>query len=232
MSRNIYLAGPFFNAAELATIERIEQMMEGRPDVRYFSPRKHGGNAERQSDVKQNAQAIFNANVAAMRECHECIAVLDRPQWMNPTGERVAGLIGPKEDVRTVRREIWLVHHVSYYSADRADDFYPIKGPLEQPDLGTVWELGYLRAWRDLIFDLDTDIEIPSLWAGRKILAGFTTKSREEQVGKQNVMLARCLDIMIHGFAELEQWMAHPSAGMALASFRAAGLDRTEGEVE
>lgn len=232
MSRNIYLAGPFFNPAEIATIERIEQVLEGRPHVRYFSPRKHGGNAERQGDVKRNAQAIFNTNIAAMRECDECIAVLDRPQWTNPAGERVAGFNGPKEDVQFIRREIWMVHHVGFHSADRADEFYPIKGPLEQTDLGTVWELGYLRAWRELIYDLDTDIEIPSLWAGRKILAGFTTKSRTEQMGKQNVMLARCLDITIHGFDELEQWMSYPSAGMALDGFKTAGLDRTECEVE
>lgn len=207
-ARSIYLAAPFFNPHELRLVQAIEEAVKDRPDVDLFSPRRDGGNADRQGDVTANATKIFHANVQAMRSCNECVAVLDRVQ---PPGF-----------------EVWLVKYQAHPDPKTPDELLPIKGPLEQPDLGTIWELGYLRAWRDLVIGTDFDIEVPMMWSGRKILAGFTMKPRAPG-GKMNVMLARCLDVVLHGFEELQEWLAFPSASLALDHFQATGRAQWEG---
>ncbi len=218
--RNVYLAGPFFNPVEVSFIEQLELILEEpRVDSRpltYFSPRKDGGNADRQGDVKANVAAIFEANLHAMRACGECIAVLDR-------------LMSPGQGIFVCEN---VMHGQSYEDGGLPPKHWKIvRGPIAQPDLGTVWELGYLKAWNDVLCEVDTDIELPTVWASKKILAGFTMRPREPG-GKMNVMLSQGLDVIIHGFDELRNWLRPRTAWHALEIFQTAGLTAFKGDAE
>jgi hypothetical protein len=141
-----------------------------------------------------------------MRECDECFAILDRPLPEN--------------------QQLWIC-----YRDPAVDTIKEIRRINSQPDIGTVWELGYLRGWRDLILSTDCELEVAGKWCGRKVLAGFTTTPRDAG-GKMNIMLARCLDVVIHGFGELAEWFSHVNATQALADFEERGLAQWKGQVQ
>lgn len=169
MSREIYIAGPFFNAKENDVIGQIENyckhaVQSGGIDG-YFSPRKSGGNADRQKDVQTHASDIFKANYVAIDASSEIIAVLDR-QFM------------PGQTVALLRNK-----------DEKGDCINPpevVKADLQQPDLGTVWEMGYA-------------------YAKHTTVVGFSL--RERGVGKMNLMLTQSCIAVLHGWTELSEYL-------------------------
>ena len=74
----IYLAGPFFNEKQLATIELIETQLD-KLGFDYFSPRKGGGKIEHLplEQKKKESKRIYQSNIDAIMECNILLAVID-----------------------------------------------------------------------------------------------------------------------------------------------------------
>lgn len=81
----VYIASPLFHPLDLETIQSVENMLE-RHGIKYFSPRKEGGDlaaippAERQAAAKK----MYDMNVYAIRDCDLIIVNLD-PTAKYPT---------------------------------------------------------------------------------------------------------------------------------------------------
>lgn len=74
----IYLAGPFFNDTQLATIELIEKELN-RYNLDYFSPRKGGGKIEHLpiKEKMKESKRIYKSNIDAIMKCDILLAVID-----------------------------------------------------------------------------------------------------------------------------------------------------------
>ena len=74
----IYLAGPFFNEKQLATIEIIEEQFDN-VGLDYFSPRKGGGKIEHLPLEKKmkESKRIYQSNIDAIMDCNILLAVVD-----------------------------------------------------------------------------------------------------------------------------------------------------------
>lgn len=162
MSR-VYIAAPFFTPMEIGVVQTIENMLD-EFGIPYFSPRKDGGNDSRQGSVRENAKAIFEANIEALQACNKVLAVLDRFPADN--------------------QEVWLCER------DVHDILLPVRGPLKQPDIGTVWELGYFAALR-----------YAGLTHGDSSIFGFTRVARN--YSSMNVMILEGVDAVCYGLEEL-----------------------------
>lgn len=152
-----YLAAPFFNNAEMELVMYLEQQLDSF-GIPYFSPRKDGGNDGRQADVTRNKREIFVANANAINECSGMIAILDRQM--------------PKD------KAVMLCKKERY-----TGNWIPDKGPLQQPDLGTVWEMGFA-------------------YSQCKPVYGFTERSARE-IGTINLMLMEGCQFVFHGRVDL-----------------------------
>lgn len=77
-----YIASPLFHPTDLATIQRIEELLELHC-VNYFSPRKEGGDLSELSPDERAlaAKHIFDLNDEAILKCNLIIVNLD------PTGK-------------------------------------------------------------------------------------------------------------------------------------------------
>lgn len=74
----VYIASPLFCDADLATIKVIEEKLEAH-GIRYFSPRKEGGDLAAVAPEHRQAAAkeMFDMNDMAIRECNLIIGNLD-----------------------------------------------------------------------------------------------------------------------------------------------------------
>lgn len=110
-----YIAGPFFNPAQVAVIESIEQAFVAA-DVAAFSPRLCDEN-KKGPPTPEGAAVIFDRNVKGLLKCSHLLAVLD---WKLQEGYQIR--VGRQRD------ESW----------------QPLVevGPLNIPDSGTVFEMG------------------------------------------------------------------------------------------
>jgi len=112
-----YIAGPFFNPAQIALIEKIEELFTSK-DVAFFSPRLSDASQELKAEgrmTRRIARRIFEINEEKLCECSAVLAVAD---WILPENEIV-----------TWQNEV---------TGDRR--------VLNIPDTGTSWELGFARA--------------------------------------------------------------------------------------
>lgn len=201
--RKIYWAAPFFNQPERDVCSRVEAMADAAPRVKLFSPRRDGGNANRQGDVKSNAKAIYDENLRALLYTQEIIAWLDRPQ--------LAG------------QAIMLCEQVNPLGVQAGNPplWEAKRGPLEQPDIGTVWELGF-AASHNYCTDFD-EIQI----------VGFTERTPEQWAARKgNVMIGQCLHGMICGWEQLAAYLNACDADAALNVLNLAGNDPMGGDVE
>jgi len=163
--RKIYLAAPFFSLGEIEVCSRIERAAEAK-NLNLFSPRQESGML--QGEVAKNANSIFTNNIAGMQKCTEMLCWMDR--------------VLPKEDCS--------VRIIQHKGSDL--EWEILSPPLTQPDIGTVWEMGWA-------------------FAQRKYLTLFTTRDRGD--GKLNLMLTECVDHVVHGFEELDDYLtAFPPA--------------------
>ena len=74
----IYLAGPFFNDKQIATIEAIENEFD-KYGFDYFSPRKSGGVISHLSpeDRTKESKKIYDSNVSEMINANVIFAIVD-----------------------------------------------------------------------------------------------------------------------------------------------------------
>jgi nucleoside 2-deoxyribosyltransferase len=113
-----YLAGPFFNPAQVDLIKRLEDAFFAA-GVDCFSPRSLDENKAGPID-RQAAASIFRKDVQGLLHCNAVLAVLD---WKLPEGEHI----------RLCDGETGTPGHGF------------LSGPLNIPDSGTVFEMGF--AW-------------------------------------------------------------------------------------
>lgn len=144
MTVQIYIAAPFFTPPELAVVERIERFI-GNAGHNFFSPRETG----RARTQKERAHC-FERNAGGINGSELVLAWVDRKLPADDLSVRIC---------RTMERQMICLNcnapTAQLGSCPRCDqravpdiaDAYTIEsGPLMQPDLGTVWEIGYAYA--------------------------------------------------------------------------------------
>lgn len=139
----VYLAGPFFNDAQVKLIERAEQILEAC-GVPHFSPRKMAlnGNPTTTRPTPEQAGDIFRKDYEEICRSTHVIAVMD---WtMNPgTSLRVCAeppvMVENDTPLEVSGKPPIALHRV-------------LSGHLQFPDSGTVWEMGCAYALRVPIY--------------------------------------------------------------------------------
>jgi hypothetical protein len=126
-----YLAAPFFNPAQVKLVEDIEKAFEDN-GVGYFSPRKCDENKMPGPLSEEGANAIYERNVKGIFQSHFVLAVVD---WKMPD----------KQQVRPVK--VSLVG----MNSNMGEVVDPIGGPLNIPDSGVVWELGFTACINEVL---------------------------------------------------------------------------------
>jgi nucleoside 2-deoxyribosyltransferase len=114
----LYLAGPFFNSAQIDLIRDVEDALTLH-GVNHFSPRKIGlnSNPATSKPTPEQAEQIFKKDYQEICASTHVLAVVD---WALPPGQ----------SVRLCRDDI------------------PGNTHLQVPDSGTVWEMGCAYALR------------------------------------------------------------------------------------
>jgi nucleoside deoxyribosyltransferase len=119
-NNQIYIAGPFFNEAQIARIQFIEQCCE-KYKIPYFSPRKH---AVPYDGTIEGRKFTFLSDIEGIKESKLIFASLD---WLIPGG--------------------YGLHEARYCCAGYDGYAWEVgKENLNIPDPGTVWECGYTFA--------------------------------------------------------------------------------------
>lgn len=72
----IYLAGPFFNSAQLAFIEQAEEALRAS-GVSFFSPRLQHADERVEITSDEQAAQVFDMNKREIYDCTHLLAVLD-----------------------------------------------------------------------------------------------------------------------------------------------------------
>lgn len=133
----VYIAGPFFNAAQVSIISRIEDLLRER-NIPFYSPRIHSGSAHMTAadrKVRSNWTPVIEDNITELHQCDCLLAVIE---YAIPGGAK-------------------LVPANPIYGADDRITGWRVAGGsvrgLEFPDNGTVWECGYYFAMRALVND-------------------------------------------------------------------------------
>jgi len=118
----IYLAGPFFNEAQVAHISKVEAMLEKMPKFEVFSPRKQHEGEDVSINDPQHARDVFEENRMSIERADLVVALLD--------------YLLPKSSFLSV------VPGIHSYQLDQVASF----PELRIPDAGTVWEMGMAYA--------------------------------------------------------------------------------------
>lgn len=166
-----YLAGPFFNPVQVGLINELENALD--PHHQVFSPRREcfvapdGSALERQRAFELNCQHVADADLV--------LAVLTYA-------------LPPRQSLRvvTMPEPAALLTRSFLSGAVQVPTFSP---PLALPDTGTVWELGYAYARRQI--------------AGKPHLLAFYS----DYPAAVNLMLAEGFDDYLVGAAELDKWL-------------------------
>lgn len=167
----IYIAAPLFNSAQINLIQRIEDRLD-KCGIPYFSPRIESEPFMPLPQDRKNASAwepVFDCNIRGLRDSSILLAVLN---YSLPEEQQV-GLASYVEEP--------FEHHVRMASFK----------PLELPDTGTIWEMGYF------------------LGKG-KIVVGFHPEKKAEHL---NVMLTHGCDGLISGWNNLDGFFMNPHTG-------------------
>ena len=127
MPLNVYIAAPFFNAAQNDTVTAIEDVLQQSGHT-FYSPRIHSGSAKLTPIERQTKAAwgpVLQSNIDALHTCDVLLAVLE---YAMPEGR-----------VLKVCR-----------SSSHGEPYYPEGSALEIPDAGVIWECGYRYALNDM----------------------------------------------------------------------------------
>lgn len=165
--RTIYYAAPFFNSEEMSVMHHFQHIATPHSHLRVFYP--YEASLEDQGNIQDKAarRKVYLKNEQALIHNSELIAWIDRKQ-----------LNGAQVQLCT--------HQELRYGGE---GWIGNGRELKQPDLGTVWEMGFARA-------------------RGKTIAAFTL----QEEGKLNLMLTESVDIVLHGWDELEVYLALPHA--------------------
>jgi nucleoside 2-deoxyribosyltransferase len=115
-----YIAGPFFNPAQVAIIERIEDTLH-RMGFKYYSPRRDSGSADMTPEERKDFGAwepVMQSNINAVYQTHFCIAVVEYA-------------LPPEQAAYVV-------------TDDQFGHLVPVRR-IEVPDAGTMFEVGAFR---------------------------------------------------------------------------------------
>jgi nucleoside 2-deoxyribosyltransferase len=136
----IFIASPLFNPAQHAVLDELETAIK-QSGFDFYSARHHSGSDKltpEQKRVLSNWDPIFDSNVQGLESCRVCIANIG---YQYPDGtflglckEGQKGLGLPKYDTAVIK-------------------------PLELPDAGTVWEMGFMRAQAKLVIGYHPDAQ-------------------------------------------------------------------------
>lgn len=165
----VFIASPLFNPQQMLVIDGIEQLLHSR-QLEYYSARHDSESHVPKGDDKKKPEAwngVFRNNEEGLRDCDIMIAVLSyalAPDCMMGTGEMIN-----------------FSHQKNLPTQVVMNSFKP----LELPDSGTVWEMGYFRA-------LD------------KIVIGFHPEKRGDHL---NLMLTHGCDGLISGWDNLSKFI-------------------------
>lgn len=167
--KDIFIASPLFNGFQHQVIDRIEKLC-GQKHLQFYSARKDSepyiphGEAKKDPDAWQ---PVFTNNEEGLEECTMMISVLN---YYLPENESICSVLwsAPQDDEG--RRNIVDVR------------------PVELPDSGTVWEMGYFRALN-------------------KIVVGFHPEKRGDHL---NLMLTHGCDALVSGWDNLEKFFGQP----------------------
>jgi nucleoside 2-deoxyribosyltransferase len=124
-AKRVYLAGPFFNAAQIALIQEVEDALAAM-NIPTFSPRKMALN-DKPTTTKptpEQAAQIFRKDYEEITKSTHVIAVLD---WA----------LNPGVSLRLCKNDV-----------GEDGPLQPISDHLSLPDAGTVWEMGCAYALR------------------------------------------------------------------------------------
>jgi hypothetical protein len=175
--RKVYIAAPLFNIPQIELIRYIEHTLRAN-HTSFFSPRSlHDGAGTSISNVDQ-ARYIKSANKSKLRECNVLLAVMD---FRLPEGRQLAVV---------ERRPLPPV--VAQVIEGGQESYFAVTSPLNLPDTGVAWELGFYEA----LIDNDEENE-----DGRQIVLYY----HDTAAGKPNVMLAQGRKV-IFGGNQLQAW--------------------------
>ena len=173
--RSIYYAAPFFNPREFGVMNEVAKMVEPRKDrLKVFFPYMISEEFQRSLDNPSHRREIFQRNEQGIRDSGELLAWVDRLQM---------------ED-----QQVQLCRCVQEMGSDvegrRVDEEWIGNGKeLRQPDLGTVWEMGFAHA------------------LGKTVVM-FTLQDRKE--AKLNLMLTESASLVLYGWNELAEYLDIP----------------------
>jgi len=126
---DVYLAGPFFNPAQVGLLEEIELLFEAQ-GVKYFSPRIHADQLDPFAPPAQRMKT-FQDDVAGIVKSRTILAVLD---YLQPATQSLCLV-----KKNGFRNEV-------------------LKDGLNFADNGTVWELGVAWAMRHIFEQMERQI--------------------------------------------------------------------------
>lgn len=135
----IYIAAPFFNAAQIMVVQTIESTLANN-EFSYYSPRLHSGSDKLTPEERKDRNAwmqVITSNIAAMESCSAMIAVLE---------------FAMPDELRLVPAK---------YANVGKWNVLPNVQPVELPDTGVVFEMGYMYARYKPIFGYHST-KIPS----------------------------------------------------------------------
>jgi nucleoside 2-deoxyribosyltransferase len=161
-----YIAAPFFNDVQLGAVKALELIIEEHGH-QYHSPRLHPRNAgasKLEKLTQDQAEEIFQDDVKGIVHSNAVIATLD---WLLPENDVV-------QHVRTTGSEVKVT-------------------PLNLPDTGTVFEMGYAYSY------------------GRPIF-GLTYRPVGDRL---NLMLTQSCKAVIYGLDQLRGFMSSVKTGVA-----------------
>lgn len=167
--RTVYYAAPFFNSEEMSVMHHFQHIATPHPHLRVFYP--YEASLEDQGNIQDKGarRKVYLKNEQALIHNSELIAWIDRKQLDGKQVQLCKRVLQDEGGEQLVYE--WVGNGRE----------------LKQPDLGTVWEMGFARA-------------------RGKTIAAFTL----QEEGKLNLMLTESVDIVLHGWNELETYLALP----------------------
>ena len=179
---SFYLAGPFFNAVQKAHALKVLAMVRGRYEHDVYAPVEHGVVI----DSENKANVVFDENVDQLLKCDVLLAQIE---WLLP----------PDAEVRLLRPFYDQYRTFVEVAQRKGQDTVPVlykSTPLNLPDTGTVWELGFAKMLKISRGVNDGDPPRPQIVA---YSVGAQTKV--------NLMLSMSCDGYLSGWKELEAFI-------------------------
>lgn len=184
--KHIYLAGPFFNEAQIALMSEVEHLVETKSRLEFYSPRLHATPFQpstRGKDTGADPGRTFADNLSAIAQAYFVLVCLDYSMG-HLQQLRVIQL---RDQIPGSPRPVVIEPDGLPY------EYVTTSGTLNLPDTGSVWEIGYA---------FGTGIPV----------VGFTM--HQPNTVPVNLMLAMALEGTIHGKADLEKFLTLQEPGL------------------